>query len=687
MSKAKLLLEIGLEEMPARMIDDALAQLKARTVGLLDENHIAYGEVRTFATPRRLAVEILDVAQKGEDQEVIARGPQARAAKDANGEWTKAALGFARGQGVSPEDFYEENVKDVAYIFAKKTVSGQQTTDVLVALKEVIMGITTAKTMRWGDHEWRFVRPIQWIVALYGDAIIPFSITDVSTGRTSRGHRFLGDSFTVHHDEDYRTQLAAQFVLADVNERRNTIVAQVEAIAANRGWTIPMDEGLLDEVTHLVEWPTAFVGQFAESFLVIPSEVLVTSMREHQRYFPVEDANGKLVNAFVAVRNGDEAHIENVIRGNQKVLGARLADAEFFYAEDQKRTIDAYNAKLERIVYHEEIGTLDARVKRIEALSSHIASLVDADAQTAKVIERASAICKFDLVTNMVGEFPELQGLMGADYARIFGEDAAVCDAIAEHYMPRGKGDRFAPSLAGAVIAIAEKLDAIAGFFSIGQVPSGSADPYGLRRSAQGILQTILGHGLTLDVTALVETAVAPFESAGVTKASVADITAQIVAFMNVRFKTTLQEAGIAHDVIDAIIDTPLSDVTTKVARAHVLHTAKERDTFKGVVENVSRVCNLGEKADDSVEVSPARFVEEVETQLWTAWSEAQNTAVSPEQQYATFEAMAPVIEAYFNNVMVMADDIAVRNNRLAVMKEMSDVFKAFANFRLIVKG
>ncbi len=440
MSKQDLLLEIGLEEMPARFLNDSMVQLGEKLTGWLKEKNITHGEVKLFNTPRRLAVFVKDVAEKQDDIKEEAKGPAKKIALDADGNWTKAAIGFSKGQGADVKDLYIKEVKGTEYVFVQKFQAGQETKSLLPELSGLVTSLHFPKNMRWGNEDLRYIRPIKWIVALYGQDVIPFSITNVESGRTTQGHRFLGHEVSIELPSAYEEQLKEQHVIADPNARKQMIQSQLEAMAAENNWSIPVDEDLLDEVNHLVEYPTALYGSFESEFLSIPEEVLVTTMKEHQRYFPVKDKNGELLPHFITVRNGNSHAIENVARGNEKVLRARLSDASFFYKEDQKLNIDANVKKLENIVFHEELGSLADKVRRVTSIAEKLAGRLQADEDTLKHVKRAAEISKFDLVTHMIYEFPELQGIMGEKYARMLGEDEAVAAAVNEHYMPRSAG-------------------------------------------------------------------------------------------------------------------------------------------------------------------------------------------------------------------------------------------------------
>lgn len=482
-----LLFEIGLEEVPARFLRAAMDQLQDKLVKWLEASRIAHGEVTAYATPRRLAVMVQQVAVKQEDVSEEVKGPSRKIALDENGGWSKAALGFARSQGVDPETFTFKELGGVEYIYVTKNSVGVETKSILSeGLLGILTSMTFPKNMRWGAHEFKFVRPIKWLVALLGDEIVDLEITGVKAGNITRGHRFLGGEAVVGEASAYREVLRAQHVIVDVNERQEMIVSQIQALAQEQDWNIAIKDDLLEEVLFLVETPTVLYGTFDASFLNIPQDVLITSMREHQRYFPVLDKQGQLLPYFVTVRSGDSRSLDVIARGNEKVLRARLSDAKFFYEEDQKLQIKDALSKLESIVFHEELGTIGDKVRRIRRISDQLSAKLAVSADAADSVSRAADICKFDLVTQMVYEFPELQGVMGEDYARKAGEKEEVAKAVFEHYQPRFSGDAVPSTQAGSIVSIADKIDTIVGCFSIGIIPTGSQDPYALRRQAAG---------------------------------------------------------------------------------------------------------------------------------------------------------------------------------------------------------
>lgn len=686
-----LLLEIGMEEVPARFLRAAMVQLQEKVSKWLNENHIAHEEVKAFATPRRIAVLVSALAEKGADIQEEAKGPSKKIAMDDSGAWTKAALGFARGLGVEPDQMYFKELNGVEYVYATKSSIGAETATLLgSALTQIVTGMTFPKAMKWGAYELRFVRPIRWIVALFGSDVVQMEITGVTSGRVSKGHRFLGSDVEFASASDYVEAMRKQFVFVDVNEREALITKQINELASQKGWNISIKEDLLEEVLFLVEYPTALFGTFNPEFLNIPQDVLITSMREHQRYFPVLDDNGQLLPFFVTVRNGDSRNIDVVARGNEKVLRARLSDAKFFYEEDQKGSIEGFLSRLETIVYHEELGSIGDKVRRIGAIASKLANAVGTDSATTATVERIAALCKFDLVTQMVYEFPELQGVMGQDYANKFGESQAVSQGIFEHYQPRFSGEQSPASLAGALVSIADKMDTITGCFSIGIIPTGSQDPYALRRQAAGIVQIMLDHKLPLTLEQLFTIAIEHHAATKQLKRSKEEIAKDLQDFFALRVKNVLQELEIRYDVVDAVMAAGFGDVGAVIRKGKLLMNEVASPEFKGDVESFNRVNNLASKAE-TTEIQPQLFTEGVERELYTAWQsisagyEQSLNAGQEDQSLRLLAGLKAPITAFFDKVMVMVDDQAVKNNRLALLSGISGDLKRFADFQKLV--
>lgn len=690
MSKRDVLLEIGLEEMPARYITDAMEQLGDKVTQWFAAKNISYEKVELYSTPRRLAVIITNVDEKQADIHEEAKGPSKKIALDEAGNWTKAALGFARGQGVTVDELYVKEINGVEYVFAEKHISGQDTFSILPELQDIITSIHFPKNMRWASYDLKYIRPIHWICALYGEEIIPMQILNVTSSNVTEGHRFLGKQITIPTPAQYKQLLEEQFVIVDPKVRKSSILTQLQQLEEKNNWIIPVDEDLLEEVNNLVEYPTALSGTFETSFLQIPDEVLITSMKEHQRYFPVKNEAGQLLPYFVTFRNGNDEHLENVAKGNEKVLRARLADAQFFYEEDQKSSIAESCEKLNKIVFHEELGTTGEKVKRIVMLAGKLADKLQLSHADKEKIIRAATICKFDLVTNMVNEFPELQGIMGEKYAVIFGEDPEVAKAINEHYMPRSADDSVAETKIGAIVGIADKLDTIISFFGIGLIPTGSQDPYALRRQAQGIVQTLLAHQMELSLADIIDLGLAENAGQNLLKHDKEKVKEDVLAFFKLRLKNVLQEEQVRYDVIDAVLANNIGNVNEIVLKAKFIMEQLESDSFKQTVEALSRVTNIADKAT-SAQYDVALFQAKEEEQLHNAYVAIKDDVIQQIQslQFAeAFRQLASLTEAinnYFEHIMVMVDDETVRDNRLGHLAAISQLIHQFARFTAIV--
>jgi glycyl-tRNA synthetase beta chain len=688
MSKRDFLLEIGLEEMPARFITDTINQLEQKITEWLKGHKITFEVISNYSTPRRLALLIEGISEAQEDIHEEAKGPAKKIALDDKGEWSKAAIGFTRGQGASVEDIYFKEINGIEYVHVKKFIKGKETKVLLPELKQVITDLYFPKNMRWADNDLKYVRPIKWLVALFGSEIIPFSITNVKTDRYSFGHRFLGEQISFDEASDYVQTLLSQFVIVNASERKNAIISQIENLMEENDWNIPMDENLLEEVNNLVEYPTVLFGKFEESFLDLPEQVLITSMKEHQRYFPVKSKDGKLLPFFVTVRNGDHMHLETVAKGNEKVLRARLSDASFFYNEDQKLKIEDCLKKLTSVVYHEEIGTLSKKNARVQEFANQIVGLVNVTEEEQTAVNRAAEICKFDLVTNMVYEFPELQGQMGEKYALQKGEGELVASAINEHYMPRNSEDQTPPSNVGAILAIADKLDTISSFFAIGKIPSGSQDPYALRRQASGIIQILLAKKWTVSFEEILTISLKLVEQAGIQKKEIAEIQEELITFFKLRIKHLLQEKGIRYDIIEAVLGGGIGVISTLVKKAVLLEQSKDNSDFKENMEALSRVLNISSKADRVIEINAQLFENEYEKTLFEQvklLETSLNSTLTEENYYELLISLKPAINAYFDHTMVMVENEELKTNRLSLLASLAEYIVNFAKVNEII--
>lgn len=672
------LLEIGLEEIPAHVVTPSIQQLAQKVAKFLKENRLSYDSIEQFSTPRRLAIRINGLGDRQPDIEEDAKGPARKIAQDADGNWTKAAIGFTKGQGLTVDDITFKTIKGTEYVYVHKLIQGKTTQEILPGIKDVVESLNFPTMMKWANYDFKFVRPIRWLVSILDDEVLPFQILDIKAGRQSQGHRFLGKTVDLANPSEYEEKLQAEFVIVDAEKRKALIREQIQAIAQEENWEVTPNADLLEEVNNLVEWPTAFSGKFDPKYLAIPEEVLITSMRDHQRFFFVRNQDGKLLPNFISVRNGNKEHLENVIRGNEKVLTARLEDAAFFYDEDQKNSIDYYVDRLKKVSFHDKIGTMAEKMTRVGSIAQVIAKMLGLDAEAAEDLQRAAAIYKFDLVTGMVGEFPELQGVMGEKYALLKGEKPAVAQAIREHYMPNSAEGELPESTVGTVLALADKFDNIFSFFSAGMIPSGSNDPYALRRHAYGIVRILAQRDWSLDLN--------KFEEA-VKQALTDDQTsfgvdvdknfAEVVEFFNDRIKQYLDHHSVSYDIEDAVLAGSQHNVTTIIAAAEVLTNAKAADSFKDEIEALTRVQRIATKNTTAgdLAVDSQLFNNETEGKLFDLITKIE--AMNDADMAAFFKeltSLTPAITEYFDATMVMDKDAKIKANRLNMMSRLANL-------------
>ena len=678
------LLEIGTEEIPARMAPTGVAELEARFRKECAALHLPIDGVRTAVTPRRLILAVSSIPERQDDvvQEVV--GPPAAVAfKD--GKPTKAAEGFARREGLDPSDLRVVDTPKGPYVAATKRITGRPVLELLAeALPRLIASLPWPKSMRWGIGGTSFVRPVHWIVALLGEEVIPFEFAAIRSGRTTRGHRFLAPGpLDVSGPDSFFAALAGADVIVDPAERRRLIRAQVEALGPEVGGHAISDEGLLDEVTNLVETPVVSRGTFDVAFLALPKEVLITSMRSHQRYFAVEAPDGRLMEHFLVVSNTRARDQSVVTRGNERVLAARLSDAKFFFTEDRKRPLEDYVARLSERIFLAGLGTVRDKVDRLERVSAAVAATVAPDA--AATAARAALLCKADLATYMVGEFPELQGVMGREYARASGEPEAVAVAIDEHYKPRFAGDAPASTDAGAIVGVADKIDSIVGCFGLGLLPTGTQDPYALRRGALGIIHTFLARGWTLPLRTLITASIEAY--GGVLKRTDAEVTEDVLEFFRGRLRSMLQSDH-ATDVVDAVLATPDDVVIDLVAKVRALGPMRSREDFEPLATAFKRVMNIT-KGQEIGAAEPSADLLETEQER-TLLSETRRVGIEVDRlvasrdfegALATLAQLRPAVDGFFDHVMVMVDDEAVRTNRLALLGAVRALFRNIADF------
>ena len=721
----KLLFEIGTEEIPAKFMPGILAQLQELAEKKMTELRIPFEAVKVYGTPRRMTFIASGVAEAQADSTVEAKGPSAKIAF-VNGEPSKAALGFARGQGV---DVKELVVRD-NYVYAVKHLAGAAVKDLLPdLLLDILTSLSFPKNMRWADHEFRFVRPIRWLVALFGTEVIPVEITGVKSGKFSRGHRFLRPSAVeagkehesvldaakaffdtaaskvknsvasavigatgvveIPDADAYEKVLYDNFVMVDQDARRELIRQQVTELGIAEGGHVEIDEDLLEEVNYLVEWPTALCGKFEEKFLALPKECIITPMRDHQRYFPVMAEDGSLLNKFITVRNGGKDHLEVVAHGNERVLRARLSDAEFFFNEDRKQSLADRLEKLKTVSFQEGLGNMNDKSNRLVQASNMLSMAINAKVDKEK-LNRAALLCKCDLVTGMVVEFTELQGVMGREYAKLDGEAPEVALGIFEHYLPRFAGDELPKTDIGRIVGIADKLDNICATFSRGLAPTGSQDPYALRRQALGIINILLDANYHISLYKVIA---GSLYLLNIAPEQTGKLVPQIAEFMKQRLRNMLIDQGIRYDVVDAVLaEERNDDFADLYARAVALNNFVASEAAPALIQAATRVANLCKKIEAETAINPQLFEVEAETALHTAAMEANKEvlAASVKYDYAAVLAEATKlvdpINKFFDDVMVMAEDEKIKNNRLALLSAVKDVTHAVGDLNAIVQ-
>lgn len=684
---AELFLELGTEEIPAGFIPRALQDMERLLRQELGQARIGFGAVRTFATPRRLCIAVQDVARQQQRQELEITGPPARIAFDAGGKPTKAAEGFARTNGVALDEIKTVQTDKGEYLQISKVIEGGETaTELPEILPRMIGRIPFKKSMRWKDLDIRFARPLHWIVALFDGQVVPFAFGDLQSGNRSRGHRFMApQEFAVTGVADYLTQAEAQHVIPDVAKRQHLIKEQLEALATQLGGKLNPDPELLDEVSYLVESPQALAGSIEQRFLQLPPELLITSMREHQRYFTLVDENGKLLPHFITIANTHAKDPQVVVAGNERVLRARLSDAMFFWQEDQKHKLETRLEPLKKVVYQAKLGTSYEKIERFRELAVGLAQQLNPG--VAELTGRAALLAKCDLETGMVYEFPELQGVMGREYALLEGEDSRIAKAIYEHYLPTQAGGELPSDDVGAFVSLADKVDTICGCFSVGLIPTGTADPYALRRCAIGILAIILERSYALSIPDLVAKSVTLLNTK--CQRPAAEIIADVVEFIRLRLVNMLTGQDFPTDVVEAVLSAAFNEPLDAVARVRALANLKGREDFEPLAVAFKRVGNIIKDGYDRP-VDVALLSADCEKALYAELQQVQDKVaglVAGRDYPAALETIAGLrapIDAFFDGVMVMDKDEAVKNNRFALLTAIASLFKGIADFSRI---
>ncbi|MBU5313589.1 glycine--tRNA ligase subunit beta [Tissierella carlieri] len=685
------LLEIGVEELPARFVGDALEQLQTNTSNFLKEERISYNSMKVYSTPRRLTLIVEGLEDKQEDLKETVKGPAKKIAFDSDGNPTKALLGFMRGQNIDIASIYVEEHNGIEYVYADVVKEGKEIEEILKGnIPNIIKSINFPKSMRWGGKNIRFARPIRWLVSLLDDKIVSFDLEGIEASNITKGHRFLGSNrIELNNVDEYVEALRKNFVIVDQEERKDIIKYGSERLAKEKGGNLQQDENLLDEVTNIVEYPTPMIGRIKEEYLSLPADVVITPMKEHLRFFPVLDDKKRLLPYFITVRNGNDDFIETVIKGNEKVLGARLEDARFFYMDDVKRPLESYVDDLQRIVFQEKLGTLYDKTKRVQNLGIKIGEYLEVGEETERNIERAGYLSKADLVTKMVSEFTELQGKMGMEYARCSEENEIVSLAIFEQYLPRFAGDELPTTTAGSVLSIADKMDTISGLFAIGIHPTGSQDPFGLRRQALGIINIILDKKLNLSINELVETALYFYVEVNGLAFDYNRVKDEIIEFFSGRIRNMFMDMGIRYDIVEAVISTNTDDIYDMKIRANKLNEWLKKEGLSEILSAFNRVANLAEKAiSDEVQRD---LLTEDEIELYESFNNVEekiNSSIDKKEYDKALDQLVVLkepIDKFFDKVMVMVDDEKIRNNRLGLLKKIYDTMLQICDLSKIV--
>lgn len=683
----ELLLEIGTEEIPSALIPPALVRMKELMEERLGESRIAHGEINTLGTPRRLVIVVSDVAEEQEGRITQITGPPKRVGFGEDGKPTKAAVGFAKGQGVKLSDLELIEMERGEYLCVRKREKGLDTSVLLQKiLPDFILSIPFPKSMRWSNSSIRFVRPIHWILALFGGEVTPFKLGDLNSSNISFGHRFMKpSSFKVENATSYLKKVQKAYVVVDPVERKDMIEKSIMDAAKNMGGVILPDEELLELVTHSVEYPAIICGTFDEKFLKLPEDVLIASMREHQRYFAVVDKNGGLMPHFMAVSN-IPVKDTGVVTGHERVLAARLSDAQFFFEMDQKIPLEDRVEQLKGIIFHSELGTTYEKVKRVQALAVFLAE--NLFPEKIPVIERAAQLCKADLTTEMVKEFPKLQGTVGRVYALLSGEPEEVTHAIYEHYLPLRAGGELPSSHVGAIIGLADKMDTICGCFGVGLIPSGTADPYALRRQALGIIHIIRDKGYTLSLSQIIN------KSLSLLRDNLKEVdreTASMVKeFFELRLYHQLVSEDYQYDVIESVLSIYSDDIPDSIKRIRTLSRLRLEGNLEPLVITFKRVANIAGKTEERM-ADPSLFEDPVESLLYEDYRRVAEhiERLFQEKDYypmlLEFLKLKNPIDRYFEGVLVMTSDKNIRDNRLALLGMIYRLFSQMADFSKIV--
>ena len=682
-----IIFEIGTEEIPARFIPNALNGMKEDFSALLSEQGISFKIAETYGTPRRLLLYVKDAAEKQAEKAVEVIGPAKAVAYDKEGNPTKAAIGFAKGQAIDVKELQIKKTDKGEYICAVKREGGKDTEGLLSELlPSFILKINFPKSMYWDDKKVRFARPIKWLTAVYGNKPIKFEVANVKSSNMSRGHRFMSPGAIVVEDkESYLHQLEASYVIVDPAKRRKIIIEQIEQIAKEKGGSVLKDDELIDTVTFLVEYPAAICGDFDKKYLDLPKDILINAMKEHQKYFSIIDKNGMLMPHFICIANTKAKDMDIVKKGNERVLRARLDDASFYFKEDRKKKLSDRTNDLKGVVFQEQLGTLYDKVQRDISLTEYLAPIIDA--KSSEPAKRAAYLCKSDLLTGVVGEFPKLQGIIGREYALLDGEKKEAADAIYEHYLPRFAGDELPKTSAGIILSIVDKIDNICGCFAIGLIPTGSQDPYALRRQGLGILQILLSKKIHISLIGLVESALSALKDK---VKKIEDAKKDALDFIRQRMDNLLTSEGYRYDIVDAVLTAKFDDPYDCFLRIQALNKLKDETYFEPLMISFKRVINIVPK-DFKGAVDEKALKEPAEKELFKAYK-ALKDDVSPlikaykyEDALKRISGLKKEVDAFFDKVLVMDKDEKIKGNRLGLLNEIGILFNIIADFSKIV--
>ena len=684
----ELLLEIGTEEIPSVYLNPAIGKIEELTKKLFAENRVSHGQIKVFGSPRRLILFVENLSDRQESITSKVIGPPKRVSFNEKGLPTQAAVGFAKNQGIRVEDLNVEKTEKGEYLSAVKEDKGETTKKILPdILPKLIFSIPFPKHMRWGDGNVKFVRPVHWILCLYNGDVVKFEFDSVKSGNKSFGHRFLSPKiFTVKDFASYKKKTKENYIIFNQEDRRETILKEANKLAKKAGGSLYEDANLLEAVTHLVEYPCPILGEFGKEYLELPKEVLISVMKKHQRYFSIVNSNGSLLPNFIAISNNKVKNPAVMKAGYERVLKARFSDARFFYEEDKKKPLKEYIEKLKSVVFQEKLGTYYEKVERIVKLACYLADKIAPDSK--EISERGAFLCKADLVTQMVYEFPDLQGIMGREYARLSGEKQEVADAIYEHYLPRFAGDKLPDSRAGDIVSIADKIDTIIGCFGVGLIPTGSEDPYALRRQTLAIANIILGKSYQISVSDLIDRAM---DIAGQKiERGRGEVKNEVIDFFKSRLKNQLVSDGFSYDVVDAVFSARFNDILDAVNKVKALSELKTLEYFEPLAIAFKRAANII-KENKYGSPDPALLKEDTEKELYDSFNSIKNDVEKLVKEKRYLDAMKKIaeirssVDKFFDKVMVMVEDKSLRENRLNLLSNISKLYGELADFTKII--